>query len=1074
MKIAKSNLFSVLLTALTVGAVSSNSILAADYSRVGAGNWSDAVWTVGGTTNQTWTDGNQAIVSIANENELILNSNVSLTGLQFSGLGVSDSASLTGSQTLAFTGDSAVFNVATGTLNASVALTGAFTKTGAGTLNLTSFKTSTTPINVQEGTLMLSVGEFDSPGLSNTNLNLASGTRLEIAKNFVFGAGMITADNASVHLSGNQNYLNRITLKNGATVTAQNGSSGQNDDNSYRVGFNYGGVNAPTLNVEGTSGSTINAGITMVQGGNGYYTMNVASTGDASGVDLTINGKIFDYSNEVGLALKKTGAGTLKLTNNANSWVSGFLIDEGKVILAANNAGGKGDVVAQNGTSLVLTQGITASLKSLTGGIAISAEDSGATLVLGSGITDANNLMTLSSSISSNVTLVKDGAGTLELTKTPGQIGGLTVNAGTFSINDKDAGYSDVGFGNAPITINKNAKFHIAAQYAIKGSAITLDGGSIHIVASQLYLNNLTLKNGATISANSNSTNNADKNSFRVGNNYGTGKNPVTVVSGSSASSIAADVLLTAHGSTQWNLTVNSTGDASGVDLVISGQLRDYANATNQAIPIAKSGEGVVRLANDENLWTLGAVISEGTIQLAGAQSAGFGVFTLNGTGSTIDLLASNAGGAESYQIKAVSGNGKITASKGDAKLVLGKVVAANGTVYESEDFTLAAQIASGVTLEKVGSNTLLYSRDGGNGTAFNALVISEGTVALAASGSPLSAASAYGSLGNTPITVTNSGKLLVVDSWNLQGTPLFVVGEDAAVEFQNSQYANRVTLTDGADITGNEYRVGYTTFAPILNVDGLGNGSEISTKTFMLVNNTNAMDKNYAALNVQDTGANDVGNPDLRISSLIKDHPGLEGMSFQKTGDGALELTNSSNSWVGGIDVLEGSLWLVNGAAGAGTVSVRNGALLGAVPTKSETYVEIPVANFEDGASLGLQINSCDEFSRFDFANFSFIDDFTDGFIEILLANDANASTDDLFKISNSIPGDATQDLNLEAWLLPEFRNDWNLNWYAGTNALILSMDGNAVPEPAAWSLLVLGALGLWRLRTSKKEKRA
>ncbi len=1065
MKIAKSKFFTTLTAALTVGAVSLNSAFAADYSRVGSGNWSDAVWTVDGIGNQTWVNGNQAVITVANENELTLNSEVSLAGIAFSGLGASESASFTGNQTLAFTGDSAVFNVANGVLDVSAALAGTFVKTGAGTLNLTAVKTSTTPIYVQEGALKVSVGEFGNQGLKNTSVNLAPGTHIELAHYFAFGSGTIVADNALIHLSGD-NYLNRITLKNGARITAKNGSPGQNDDNSYRVGFNYGGVNDPTLNVEGTSGSTIDAGITMVRGGNGYYTLNVASTGDASGVDLTINGKIFDYSSEVGLKLKKTGAGTLKLANNANSWVSGFAIEGGTVILAANNAGGKGEVVAADGTSLVLTQGITASLKSLTGGIAISAEGSGATLVLGSGIADAAHTMTLSSSVGSNVTLVKEGAGTLELTQTPGQIASLTINEGTFAIASETSTYSDKGFGNAPILVNKNAIFNIAAQFAIKGSPITLDGGSINVAAAQLYLNDLTLKNGASITANSDSTHNADGNSFRVGNNYGTGKNPVTVVSGTSASSIDANIVLTAHGSSQWNLTVNSTGDSSGVDLIVSGQLRDYANKTDQAIPIVKNGSGSVRFANEANTWTLGATISEGTVQLAGTQAAGFGDWNLNGA-AALDLLASDAGGAGTYYVKSITGNGKITASKGAAKLILGKVVAADGTAYESGDFNLAAQIAAGVTLEKVGSNTLVYSRDNGNQTAFDALIISEGTVSLKSEGSAVHAAAAYGSLGATPITVTNSGKLVVAKSWNLQGTPLTVVGEDAGFELQASQYANRVTLVDGADAVGNEYRVGYTTFAPVLNVQGNGSGSEISVATFMLINNINAMDKNYFDLNVQDTGASGFGNPDLRITSTIKDHTGLEGMSIRKTGGGTLELTNSSNSWVGGIDVREGSLWLAEGAAGSGSVTVRNGALVGAVPTANETYAEIPVADFEDGASLGVKINSADVFSRFTISD---IPDFTDGFLEILLSDGADAATDDQFKISNSIPGGSAEDLDLETWLLPEFRTDWNLNWYADQSALILSMDGNAVPEPAAWSLLILGALGIWRVRSFRK----
>jgi len=1075
MRFAKSNIFTLLFSVMTVGGFPLDSIHAADYSRQGTGNWSDAAWTVNGSPNQNWADGNSAVISAANENELNLDTEVSLTALTFSGLTDSDSAALNGTQTLTFTGDSAFFNVANGTLTTSAALNGAFTKTGAGTLTLTAIKTSTTPIRVQEGTLRVAAGEFGNQGLKNTAVSLAPNTRLEITQNFGVGGGMITADGAVIHITGEQNYLNQLTLKNGARVTAQNGWAGNRDHNSYRVGYSYGGVNAPILNVEGTSASFVDAGITMVRGGSGWYTVNVASTGDASGVDLTINGTIYDYPGEVGAALKKNGEGTLKLTSNENSWVTGFAIEAGKVILAANNAGGKGHVTTADGTAIVLTEGISASLKSLSGAAAVSAEGSGATLILGSGITDASHSATFTGTISSNITLVKDGAGTAEFTRTPGQIGGLTVNAGTFTIAG-EAGYGDQGFGSAPILVNDGAKLKLSAEFAIKGSSVTLDGGAIEITVSQIYLNDLTLKNGAVISAKSNSTHNADGNSFRVGNNYGTGKNPVTIVSGSAASAIAADIVLTAHGSSQWNLTVNDTGDTSGADLIISGQLRDYAYETGQAIPFVKTGAGTLRLSNAANSWTRGATISEGTLQLAGTQAAGFGNINLNGTATALDLLAADAGGAGTYELKSISGDGKVTASAGNAKLILGEVTAANGTVHQSGDTEFKAQITAGVSVEKVGSGTLTFNRSKGNETAFDGLLISEGTVVLQSNGGGLTASGTYGNLGATPITVTNSGKLLIAESWNLQGTPLNVIGEDAGFELQRSNYANRVTLTDGADVFGNEYRVGYTTFAPTLNVTGNGSGSEISVSTFMLVRNEKAMDLNYAVLNIQDTGAANSGNPDLRISSRIKDHDGLEGMVMRKTGAGSLELTNSENSWNGGIDLQEGALWFTNGALGNGTLNAAAGTTVGAVPSASETFTLIPAEGLADGANVGILIDSSDEFSRFTLSELP--SSANDGFLKIILGPDAFVSTSDSFKISNAIPADSAEnlssvnDLDLENWLLPDFRNDWNLNWLAAQNALILNLDANAVPEPSAFLLLILGSLGIWRLRASRKQK--
>jgi len=243
-----------------------------------------------------------------------------------------------------------------------------------------------------------------------------------------------------------------------------------------------------------------------------------------------------------------------------------------------------------------------------------------------------------------------------------------------------------------------------------------------------------------------------------------------------------------------------------------------------------------------------------------------------------------------------------------------------------------------------------------------------------------------------------------------------------------------------------------------------------------MLVRNEKAMDLNYAVLNIQDTGAAHSGNPDLRISSRIKDHDGLEGMVMRKTGAGSLELTNSENSWNGGIDLQEGALWFTNGALGNGTLNAAAGTTVGAVPSASETFTLIPAEGLADGANVGILIDSSDEFSRFTLSELP--SSANDGFLKIILGPDAFVSTSDTFKISNAIPADSAEnlssvnDLDLENWLLPDFRNDWNLNWLAAQNALILNLDANAVPEPSAFLLLILGSLGIWRLRASRKQK--
>ena len=66
------------------------------------------------------------------------------------------------------------------------------------------------------------------------------------------------------------------------------------------------------VTVSGTATSTISADVRVIQGDN--RTFSVASTGDASGVDLLISGKLGHYNNNSWGYATKTDVGTMKIT----------------------------------------------------------------------------------------------------------------------------------------------------------------------------------------------------------------------------------------------------------------------------------------------------------------------------------------------------------------------------------------------------------------------------------------------------------------------------------------------------------------------------------------------------------------------------------------------------------------------------------------------------------------------------------------------------------------------------------------------------------------------------------------
>lgn len=651
--------------------------------------------------------------------------------------------------------------------------------------------------------------------------------------------------------------------------------------------------------------------------------------------------------------------------------------------------------------------------------------------------------------------LVKTGAGTFKIaSQQTAAMAGITIYEGTLAL--AGGGYGNNTLKTAPLLVNKNGTLTLAGNFPLEGNAVTVDGGLLHITGAELYINNLTLQNGARVTANSATTGNGDGNCFRVGNNYGTGTNPVLTVSGSSGSTIDSGILLTAHGSSQFSLTVNSTGDASGVDLTINGQLRDYGKTAG--IKVVKSGAGTVLLTNNTNNWANGLDITEGAVRLGAQRAAGAGTINLS-AGAALQLAE-----GVSADVYALIGAGTVSAMGTGATINIGKAVNVGSAVVNSGATEFSGSFAAKVSLVKTGTGTLTLNKAGGNG-AIAGVSVTEGTLALSGSGL-LPTANEYGYFGNSTINVSGSGKLSAGE-WNVQNTPVVVTGEDAELIFSGSNYANSITLTDGADISGGaEYRTGYWKNGT-LTVNGTGTGSVISAGKFMLVKN--GATANKMTIDVADTGAIAVGNPDLTIQSQIVDHAGLADTVIFKTGAGTMALLNGSNSWTGGLTVEEGRVLVSSQSAlGTGPVVVNPGAALGLLASSAETY-PVLTATLNSGSALDVYIDSSSEYSRFALASIPDFDP-ASGFLEMVIADSAELSSSSSFKLSNAYPGGSAVDLDLESWLKPELRNEWNLGWSAGSSALTLSRDSAAVPEPGTWALLILGVLLIPVLRNKRR----
>jgi autotransporter-associated beta strand protein len=203
-----------------------------------------------------------------------------------------------------------------------------------------------------DGNLVLSAGPLASGnpgGVGNGNpIRVNSGGKLTLAAFFNTGYSRpITLDGGTLdsivtQYGDNGNYINNLTLMNGARVIGH----------KVRVGFQ----SAASITVSGHTPSILEAGLNLVNAQNHPLTLAVADvTGDA-GVDLAIPGVIQDYytaseTNYKGMPIVKTGAGTVSLSG-VNTCTGRVTLTEGTLLLATNGALNAENAITLNGGTL--------------------------------------------------------------------------------------------------------------------------------------------------------------------------------------------------------------------------------------------------------------------------------------------------------------------------------------------------------------------------------------------------------------------------------------------------------------------------------------------------------------------------------------------------------------------------------------------------------------------------------------------------------------------------------------------------------------------------------------------------
>lgn len=505
-----------------------------------------------GGTGATATSTNQITTGAAS---LSLNGNVTSlnTGNPLSSF-ISGNLNL-GNVTRTFTIGDSLSTVNELEITAVVSGSGGVTKTGTGTLTLSS-------ANAYTGKTTVSAGILSVNSLANVSFTSALGAPISIA-NGTIDLGATTAT-ATLFYTGATTATDRVINLSGTT----------------------GGA---VLNASGTGALTLNSPLTAT--GAGSKTLTLTGT---NADENTINGAIVNNSATNTTSVAKTGTGTWAL-KGANTYTGATTVSSGSLIAANNSAlgTGAGATTVASGATLALMGSITTNeVISIAG---IGAGGNGALRNL-----SGNNTITTSLAQSQASRIISE-AGTLTIDPASGNaVTGafaLTVGgAGNVLFNDPLAtasGFTKTGSGRVTFAGTGNSLGAVAVSAGTLALIGNLTGGTVSVSAGATLTGQGTVAGATTISGNHAPGSGIGSQSFSNGLTYNTGSLLQWELSGNTTAAPGTNfdqVLLTGG-----NLVVNS-GSNAGLSFDGAGSTVDWNDAfwgsARSWTVLAKSGAG--------------------------------------------------------------------------------------------------------------------------------------------------------------------------------------------------------------------------------------------------------------------------------------------------------------------------------------------------------------------------------------------------------------------------------------------------------------------------------------------------
>ena len=701
---------------------------------------------------------------------------------------------------------------------------GALTKSGAGTLTLTSANTYTGVTTAGGGALVLNDVNALPGGVGTTG-----------------GTSALTLNGGVVGLTAATGDFTR-SLATAGTVTGVNftGNGGWAAYGADRL-VNLGGLETPATIAWATANTGFNAKILIL--GNVTATHKVtlqhpldlgtaARTVQADNGAATVDGELSGVlSGGTGGALTKTGNGTL-LLSNTNTYTGTTSVNAGALRAADGTGLPTNSLLSLNGGVLETSGSFTRKIANAAGnnvfwtgngGFAAAGgplnvdPNSGATidwssttvgfngktLILGS--VSADNVVTIANNIdmkgdrtvqvndnagstadwavlsgilaNGDTTarkLIKTGAGTLVLSGANTYTGTTTVSTGTLA-----SGANDVLPDVSAVTVSGNAA-NVTATLDLAGYSDTIAslsfGGSTATSAAAVTTGAGTLTLAGNVT-------------------YANANNPL-------GATISGNLSL---GTANRTFTVNDSTNAAD-DLTVSADI-------SGAVGLIKAGTGTLVLAGD-NTYTGATTVSAGVLVLSGNNAAATGGMTINAGAVQFDSPASINGAGRNVAL--ISGGVAFGPSFGDPNVVAAlsnRIMAGTtGAVavdnYETMNFDLDALGLPGVSLGAVASATY--------------------TGTLTPSGTTYRLGGGGGTLNIGPTTLDSAKDLVLFGNGNTGTVDLGGASKSfAAITFSGG-------TTQNGTLTGTSFRAESGTVSAVLAGAGVGLTKE-TTGTFTL-----------------------------------------------------------------------------------------------------------------------------------------------------------------------------------------------------------------------------------------------